>query len=94
MKAQEVFARDRLMMLYDAFDAQVMKQGDVVRTVTKTQVSYAAKRQFMWLSPLSKTKALATVDTYESIDDPVVASQIDFRPDKNKPSPCRIGITN
>jgi hypothetical protein len=69
--------------IYDALRARVLELGaDVIEEFSRTQVSYGAARKFIWLTPLTKTKALLTVDMWEEHHAAFLRSVIPFRHDK------------
>ena len=56
--------------------------ADVIEEFSRTQVSYGAARKFVWLTPITKTKALLTVDMWEEHHATFLRSVIPFRHDK------------
>lgn len=45
-------------------------------------MAYRLKRQFAWLTPVTRTRSLLTLDMYDPHEDPVVDEIIVFRTDK------------
>lgn len=64
MDAETLFP-GALRPLYDAFIAAIADAGGADEEFTKTQVSMGLARKFAWLSPLTKTDVLLTLDLYE-----------------------------
>lgn len=56
--------------------------SDVVEEFAATQVSYGAARKFVWLTPLTRTKALLLLDLWEQREAPQLRSVIRYRDDK------------
>lgn len=82
MDAEQLFP-GALKEIYDALCTRVLELGDdVIGEFSKTQVSYGATRKFMWLTPLTKTKALLTMDMREEHYGSLLRSVIPFRQDK------------
>jgi predicted transport protein len=72
-----------LRELYDALSARVLGLGDeIVEEFSKTQVSYGSARKFVWLTPVTKTKALLTMDMWDEHHGAFLRSVIRFRHDK------------
>jgi predicted transport protein len=69
--------------IYDALRARMLELGaDVIEEFSRTQVSYGAARKFVWLTPITKTKALLTVDMWEEHQATFLRSVIPFRHSK------------
>ena len=82
MGAQHLFPGP-LRAIYDALRSRVFAMdGDVIEEFAKTQVSYGTARKFIWLSPLTKSKALLTVDMWDEHQDPMIRDVIRYREDK------------
>jgi len=64
--------RDRLTAL----------DSDVIEEFAKTQVSFGLIRKFTWLSPLTRSKALLTIDMWSEHHDSMLRNVIRVRPDK------------
>jgi hypothetical protein len=71
-----------LRELYEAFVVAVEAAGPAEQQFARTQVCYRLKRQFAWLTPLSASKCLLTLDMYAPHPDPIVDEIIEFRADK------------
>jgi predicted transport protein len=72
-----------LREIYDALSARVLGLGDdIVEQFSRTQVSYGAARKFVWLTPVTKTKALLTIDMWDEHHGSFLRSVIRFRHDK------------
>ncbi|WP_152683753.1 DUF5655 domain-containing protein [Pseudarthrobacter siccitolerans] len=82
MDAQQLFP-GALMEIYDVLSARMSGLGsDIVEEFSRTQVSYGAARKFTWLTPISKSKALLTMDMWEEHHGSFVRDIIRFRHDK------------
>src|SRR4051794_17829025 len=69
--------------VYELVRARVLALDDeVIEEFKKTQVSFGLARKFVWLTPLTKTKALLIIDMAERHDDPILRNVIRYRPDK------------
>ncbi|CCQ44536.1 hypothetical protein ARTSIC4J27_462 [Pseudarthrobacter siccitolerans] len=80
--AQQLFP-GALMEIYDVLSARMSGLGsDIVEEFSRTQVSYGAARKFTWLTPISKSKALLTMDMWEEHHGSFVRDIIRFRHDK------------
>lgn len=72
-----------LNTVYRSFSQRMLALGDDIdEQFTKTQVAYRVVRQFAWLSPINKTKALITLDLWEEHTAPLLSNVIRFRNDK------------
>lgn len=67
---------------YDAFATSIAAAGGAEEQFARTQVAYRVKRQFAWLTPVTRSRSLMTLDMYEPLEDPVVDGIIPFRADK------------
>lgn len=67
---------------YDAFSASIAAAGGAEEQFARTQVAYRLKRQFAWLTPITQTRSLMTLDMYEPHEDLIVDEIIPFRADK------------
>ncbi|WP_211979101.1 DUF5655 domain-containing protein [Brevibacterium sp. W7.2] len=67
---------------YEAFASSIAAAGGAEEQFARTQVAYRVKRQFAWLTPVTRTRSLLTLDMYEPHEDPVVDEIIPFRADK------------
>ncbi|MFE1644153.1 DUF5655 domain-containing protein [Microbacterium sp. P01] len=82
MDAQHLFP-GTLKAIYDTLRSHVLAvDGGIIEEFAKTQVSYGAARKFIWLSPLTKSKALLTVDMWDEHRDPMIRDVIRYREDK------------
>ncbi|MCK6067967.1 MULTISPECIES: DUF5655 domain-containing protein [Microbacterium] len=82
MNAQSLFPGP-LEPVYDAVRAHVLAlDHGVIEEFKKTQVSFGLARKFVWLTPLTKTKALLVIDMWRRHDDPMLRNVIQYRPDK------------
>ena len=82
MDAQQLFP-DSLSPVYEAARRLILELGDdVVEEFSKTQVSFGSARKFAWLSPLTKTKALLSVDLWDERTAPQLRNVIRYRADK------------
>lgn len=82
MNALELFPGP-LADIYATFSQRMLTFGDDIdERFTKTQVAYRVKRQFAWLSPITKTKALITLDLWTEHTAPQLTNVIRFRDDK------------
>lgn len=80
--AQQLFP-GALEEIYDALSARVLGLGDdIAEEFSRTQVSYGAARKFVWLTPVTKTKALLTMDMWDEHHASVLRGVIRFRDDK------------
>ncbi|WP_258803379.1 DUF5655 domain-containing protein [Pseudarthrobacter sp. NS4] len=80
--AQQLFP-GALKEIYDALSARVLGLGDdIVEELSRTQVSYGAARKFVWLTPVTKTKALLTMDMWDEHQASFLRGVIRFRHDK------------
>jgi predicted transport protein len=69
--------------IYDTLRSRVLDMDpDIIEEFAKTKVSYGAARKFIWLSPLTKSKALLTVDMWDEHQDPMIRDVIRYREDK------------
>ncbi|WP_142056784.1 DUF5655 domain-containing protein [Pseudarthrobacter sp. B4EP4b] len=72
-----------LTEIYDALSARMSGLGDdIVEEFSRTQVSYGVARKFTWLTPISKSKALLTMDMWDEHHAAFVRNVIPFRYDK------------
>lgn len=67
---------------YDAFAASIAAAGGAEEQFARAQVAYRVKRQFAWLTPVTRARTLLTLDMHEPHEDPVVDEIIPFRADK------------
>lgn len=67
---------------YDSFAASIAAAGGADEQFARTQVAYRLKRQFAWLTPVTRTRSRLTLDMYGPHEDPVVDEIIPFRADK------------
>lgn len=67
---------------YRAFREAVEVEGGATEEFKKTQVSFALKRKFVWLTPLTKSKCLLLLDMYDRHSDPLFRDIIEYRSDK------------
>ena len=82
MEARHLFPGP-LHGIFVAFRTRILLLGDdIEEQLAKTQVAYRAERQFAWLSPITKTKALLVLDLWEQHDAPILRNVIRFRDDK------------
>jgi predicted transport protein len=80
--AQQLFP-GALEEIYDALSAHVLGLGDdIAEEFSRTQVSYGAARKFVWLTPVTKTKALLTMDMWDEHHASFLRDVIRFRHDK------------
>jgi hypothetical protein len=80
--AQQLFP-GALKEIYDALSARMSELGDdIIEEFSRTQASYGAARKFMWLTPITKTKALLTMDMWDEHHGSFLRSVIPFRQDK------------
>ena len=80
--AQQLFP-GALTEIYDALSARMSGLGDdIVEELSRTQVSYGAARKFTWLTPITKSKALLTMDMWDEHHASFVRDIIPFRHDK------------
>jgi predicted transport protein len=80
--AQQLFP-GALEEIYDALSARVLGLGDdIAEEFSRTQVSYGAARKFVWLTPVTKTKALLTMDMWDEHHASFLRGVIRFRDDK------------
>jgi hypothetical protein len=76
--AQQLFP-GALKEIYDALSARVLGLGDdIVEEFSRTQVGYGAARKFVWLTPVTKTKALLTMDMWDEHHGSFLAALSDF----------------
>jgi hypothetical protein len=72
-----------LTEIYGALSVRMHELGDdIVEEFSRTQVSYGAARKFTWLTPVTKTKALLTMDMWDKHHGPFLRDVIKFRQDK------------
>lgn len=71
-----------LRVLYDAFAKVIASAGGAQEQFSRTQVAYRLQRQFAWLTPVTRTRCLMTLDMYEPHVDALVDEIIQFRDDK------------
>lgn len=72
-----------LKEIQDALSARVLGLGDdIIEEFSRTQVSYGAARKFVWLTPVTKTKALLTMDMWDEHQASFLRGVIRFRHDK------------
>ncbi len=82
MDAQRLFPGP-LSAVYETARHLVLALGDdVIEEFAKSQVSFGSARKFVWLTPLTKTKALLLVDLWEERTGPQLRSVIRYRDDK------------
>ena len=80
--AQQLFP-GALKEIYDALSTRMSGLGDdIVEEFSRTQVSYGAARKFTWLTPITKSKALLTMDMWDEHHASFVRNIIPFRHDK------------
>src|SRR5215217_9173533 len=80
--AQQLFP-GALTEIYDALSARMSELGDdIIEEFSRTQVSYGAGRKFVWLTPVTKTKALLTVDMWDEHHASFLRGVIRVRHDK------------
>jgi predicted transport protein len=80
--AQQLFPA-ALEEIYEALSASLLGLGDdIVEEFSRTQVSYGAARKFVWLTPVTRTKALLTMDMRDEHHAPFLRGVIRFRHDK------------
>lgn len=71
-----------LRALYDAFASAIASAGGAQEQFAVTQVAFRLKRQFAWLTPVTRSRCLMTLDMYEPYEDAIVDEIIRFRNDK------------
>ncbi len=82
MNAKALFPAP-LTNVYASFSRRMLALDDNIdEQFTKTQVAYGVVRQFAWLSPINKTRALITLDMWEEHTAPLLSNVIRFRNDK------------
>lgn len=72
-----------LRKLDDAFARAIAEAGGAEEQFARTQVAYRLKRQFAWLTPVTRSRCLMTLDLYEPHEAAIVDAVISVRDDKS-----------